>query len=196
MASIYHSMQTTAQHRRTARRLAAAGLSLALLLALGAGTGYAQSPTPLEYKVKGAFLLNFAKFVKWPAGAFASADSPIVIGIAGPDPFGPVLDQLVSGETIGGRPILVTRLQPRDDPARCQLLFVARQADAAGLLQRVDGAPVLTVGETDDFADDGGIIRLLIENNKVRFEVNRAAAQRARLAISSQLLKLARKIKS
>jgi hypothetical protein len=171
-------------------------LVVALVLMLGSGMGLAESPTSLEYKVKGAFLLNFAKFTKWPSESFAAANSPITIGIVGEDPFGSTLDQLVAGETIGSQPFVVKRLKTSDDLSQCQMLFIPKSTTASDLLKRVPGSGVLTVGESDDFLDAGGVIRLLIEDKKVRFEVNMDAAQQAHLTISSQLLKLARAIKS
>jgi hypothetical protein len=168
----------------------------ALLLTVGPGMGLAESPASLEYKVKGAFLLNFAKFTKWPADELATESSPITIGIVGEDPFGATLDQLVAGETIGSRPIVVKRLKASDDLSHCQMLFVPKSTPAIDALNHLPGQGVLTVGESDNFLDAGGVIRLLIEDKKIRFDVNTDAAQRAHLTISSQLLKLARNIKT
>lgn len=170
-------------------------LVMVLLLTVSPGMGLAESPASLEYKVKGAFLLNFAKFTKWPADEFATDNSPITIGIVGEDPFGSTLDQLVAGETIGTRRIVVKRLAPSEDLSQCRILFIPKSADAADVLKHAVSPGVLTVGESDDFLDAGGVIRLLIEDKKVRFEVNMDAAERAHLTISSQLLKLARTIK-
>ena len=193
-----HSQSPMARPSRRAgsRRLAGIGmLVVTLLLAVSPGVGLAESPTALEYKVKGAFLLNFTKFIKWPADEGAATNTPVTIGIVGQDPFGAALDQLVAGETIGARPIVVKRLAPSEDLSQCQILFIPKSTDAAGTLKHVAAPGVLTVGESDDFMDMGGVIRLLIEGKKVRFEVNMDAAQRAHLTISSQLLKLARAIK-
>lgn len=179
------------------RRLGAIGmLAVILVLTVSPGMGLAESPTSLEYKVKGAFLLNFAKFTKWPVDEFAADNSPITIGIVGEDPFGSTLDQLVAGETIGLRPIVVKRLGTSDDFSQCRILFIPKSADATNVLKHVESTGVLTVGESDDFLDAGGVIRLLIEDKKIRFEVNIDAAERAHLAVSSQLLKLARTIKT
>ena len=193
-----HSQLPTARPGRRLgnRRLAAVGmLVVALLLTVGPGVGLAESHASLEYKVKGAFLLNFAKFTKWPAEEVAATNTPVTIGIVGEDPFGSILDQLVAGETIGTRPIVVKRLAPSEDLSQCQILFIPKSADAANVLKHVVSPGVLTVGESDDFLDMGGVIHLLIEDKKVRFEVNLDSAQRAHLTISSQLLKLARTIK-
>jgi YfiR/HmsC-like len=178
------------------RFVAVGTLAAVLFLTIGTGMGLAETPTSLEYKVKGAFLLNFAKFTKWPADEFARDDSPITIGIVGEDPFGSTLDQLVEGVTIGARPIVVKRLAPSDDLSQCRILFVPKSTDTTNVMKRVTSPGVLTVGESDDFLNVGGVIRLMIEDKKVRFEVNMDAADRAHLTVSSQLLKLARTVKS
>jgi hypothetical protein len=170
-------------------------LVVVLLLTVSPGLGLAESPTSLEYQIKGAFLLNFAKFTKWAADEFAATSTPITIGIVGEDPFGSTLDQLVAGETIGTRPVVVKRLAPSEDLSQCRILFIPKSADATNVLKHVVSPGMLTVGESDGFLDTGGVIRLLIEDKKVRFEVNMDAAQRAHLTLSSQLLKLARTIK-
>ncbi len=189
-----HSKSPAAQPG--SHRFAAVGmLVVALLLTVSPGLGLAESPTSLEYRVKGAFLLNFAKFTKWPAEEVAATNTPVTIGVVGENPFGAVLHQLVADEMIGTRSIVVKRLAPSEDLSQCQILFIPKSVDAADVLKHLSGPGVLTVGESDDFLDVGGVIRLLIEDKKVRFEVNLDAAQRAHLTISSQLLKLARTIK-
>jgi hypothetical protein len=196
LAQQVKSPATPPARRLGSHRFAAVGmLAFALVVIVSPGMGLAESPASLEYKVKGAFLLNFAKFTKWPADEFAATNTPITIGIVGDDPFGSALDQLVAGETIGTRPIVVKRMASSEDLSQCQVLFIPKSTDAGDVLKRVVSPGVLTVGESDDFLDAGGAIRLLIQDKKVRFEVNMAAAQRARLTVSSQLLKLARTIK-
>ena len=151
----------------------------------------------LEYKVKAAFLYNFAKFVDWPPGAFPDAKSPLTLCILGEDPFGPFLDQTVAGESIGGRPIAVQRGARLADLKGCHLLFIGRAE--RGRLREVIAAlhdgPVLTVGEEGSFLDDGGMIDLVLEGNRVRFEANLAAVDRSPLKISSKLLRLARQVR-
>ena len=177
------------------RRVAAAGMLIAaLLLGYGSGSGHAESSASLEYKVKGAFLLNFARFTKWPAEVFAAANSPLTVGIVGDAPFGSAIDELVAGESIGERPIVVKRMKPTDDLSQCQVLFIPRSVNAGELLKRLGGTGVLTVGESDGFLETGGVIQFVVEQNRVRFEVNNGAAHRARLELSSQLLKLAKMV--
>jgi hypothetical protein len=150
-----------------------------------------------EYLIKAGFIFNFAKFVEWPPVAFAQTDTPIVIGILGTDPFGPILDRIVRDKKIGNRGFIVKRLNWNKDTKElkdCNILFVStsERVHIDDLLQIVKSLPILTVGETPGFAERGGIIRFTVEDNRVRFEVNVDAAHLAQLTISSRLLTLAR----
>ena len=147
---------------------------------------------PLEYQVKAAFLLNFTKFIEWPPAAFLDARSPLTICILGEDPFGTVLDQMVSGETLNGRQITLRRIQGLPEPKTCQVIFFHNSE--RNLSETLAGlAPgTLTVGEGDDFLRQGGIVAFVVENRRVRFDVNRGAAATALLTISSRLLNVAR----
>ncbi len=144
-----------------------------------------------EYEVKAAFLYNFIHFVTWPE-ADAARDT-IVVGIVGADPFGDAIDRLFAGRVPAGRPIVLRRLSTFDDASRCDVLFVGAtgKRSLAGELRRLRSKPVLTVGEQDDFAAAGGIIRLKTVGDRVRFDVNVAAADSARLQLSSGLLRVA-----
>lgn len=159
-----------------------------------AGVEPDDAPPPLELQVKAAFLYNFAKFANWPGGTFRGPDSPLVIGVVGGDPFREALERGVAGKTVGGRPFAVRRVRdPVTDPGS-HILFVAagESRRLPRLLEQLGDAPVLLVGETPGFASDGGVINFFIEENRVRFEVNLTAAERARLRLSSKLLSLAR----
>lgn len=143
-----------------------------------------------EYDVKAAFLLNFTKFVQWPAG---KSTQVIVLCIVGDDPFGSTLDQL--SMTATARPRL--ELRRLDDPLEarsCHIAFVrtAERAKVTKLLESIGTAPVLTVGEDADFAERGGVICLPVENDRVKILVNTVAADRADLKLSAKLLSLAR----
>ena len=170
-----------------------AALIVTALLALVAMPARAQAPpAPSEYQVKAVFLFNFSQFVDWPAASFADGRSPLVIGVFGQDPFGGMLDEIVRGETVNGRPLAVRRyesIEQIDDD--CHILFVDRsqeeQLDA--VLDALKGRSVLTVGDFDGFARGGGIIRFVTVGNKIRLRVNLAAAQEAKLTISSKLLR-------
>lgn len=147
-----------------------------------------------EYLIKAGFIYNFAQLVQWPAGTFAQADSPIVIGIFGPDPFGGIIDRVIENKKLDGRSLVVKRLKRGASIKDCNILFVSA-AEASHLdevIQSTKGMPILTIGETPGFAAHGGVINLTLEGNKVRFEVNIDAAKQANLSISSRLLALAR----
>jgi hypothetical protein len=176
------------------RQRVGAALCAALALLLPGEVPAAQPSVAAEYEIKAAFLYNFLKFVEWPPGALAGADSPLVIGILGDDPFGPVLDQTVADKRLNGHPLVVKRLRRGEEPAGCQALFVTADA-AAGfdrLVPSLIRQSVLTVGDAEGFVDRGGIIQFVIEDSKVRFDINAEAAEQAHLRLSSQLLGLAR----
>jgi hypothetical protein len=166
-------------------------LIVAALVAVAAVCPTAQAPT-IEYDVKAAFLLNFARFVEWPS---SRRGQPFQMCTLQPDPFGPRLETTAAGETWEGRPIVVRRLTSLRS-ADCHLLYVP--AAAAGMFRSdhsvLAGQPVLTVGETDDFLSGGGIIRLFVESNRVRFSVNQRASEAVGLRMSSRLLRLAREV--
>ena len=172
-------------------------LSVSLSWAPGALAQDRDSSNSSEYLIKAGFIFNFAKFVDWPPTTFAQPDSPIVIGILGTDPFGAIIDQIVQDKKIGGRGFVVKRLKwgtDLKDLKECKILFVgaSERVHIDELVQIVRGLPILTVGETPGFAEHGGVIRFVLEDNRVRFEVNVEAARQAGLTISSRLLTLAR----
>jgi YfiR/HmsC-like len=178
------------------RRLTILIVALSFSLSWAPGA-LAQDRDSSEYLIKAGFIFNFAKFVDWPPATFAQPDSPIVIGILGTDPFGAIIDQIVQEKKIGGRGFVVRRLKwgtDLKDLKECKILFVgaSERVHIDELVQIVKGLPILTVGETPGFAERGGVIRLVLEDNKVRFEVNVEAARQAGLTISSRLLTLAR----
>ena len=157
--------------------------------------GAALAAASSEYQVKTAYLYNFAKFIQWPAGAFADSSSPIVIGILGEDPFGNSLDQVVSQRQAQGRSLRIERYQSLAEIKHCHLLFISRsEANHQGeLLKTIADWVFATVGESADFTRDGGQIRFFFTSNQtIKIEVNPDAAQRAGIFISSRIMKIAR----
>jgi hypothetical protein len=160
----------------------------------------AQEPDSSEYLIKAGFIFNFAKFVEWPAAAFAQQESPIVIAVLGAEPFGNIIDRIVEDKKIGTRGFVVKRLKwskelkDLKDLKDVKILFVSssEKAHIDEIVQIVKGLPILTVGETPGFAERGGMIRFTLEDNRVRFEINVEAAREADLNISSRLLTLAK----
>lgn len=143
-----------------------------------------------EYEVKAAFIYNFTRFVQWPK---ARASGPLDICVMGDDPFGSAIDEAVEGKRAAGREIAVTRLDVVEQANACEVLFIAasEEHELERILETLGEAPVLTVGDIDDFAERGGMINLTNEGNHVRFEINVDALERAGLRASSQLLRLA-----
>jgi hypothetical protein len=176
------------------------GLVIGLLISLqaagldGGSLARAQDAQPTEYEVKAAFLYNFTRFIEWPTDAFEGPQTPMVIGILGEDPFGPALDDIIAGKKVGGRDVVVRRLHRDQDRRGCHLLFISasEKKHLPEILLGLRGSTVVTVSEIDRFIYSGGTINLLVENSRVRFEVNLDAAARARAKISAKLLALAR----
>ncbi|HVU17864.1 MAG TPA: YfiR family protein [Candidatus Didemnitutus sp.] len=151
----------------------------------------ARAETAAEYQVKAVFLFNFTHFVEWPPAAFKSPDAPLVIGIFGEDPFGRTLDDVVRGEKAGLHPLVVRRIHDPAEAADCHVLFVFRSAmsNFAAVLAAVRDHAVLTVGDGDDFARRGGMIRFVTASNKIRLRINLDAVRSAGLTVSSKLLR-------
>jgi hypothetical protein len=154
--------------------------------------GPAAAESSGEYRLKAAYLFNFAKFVTWPAAALPEG-APLTICMLADDPTAPTIREVLGDKTLGPRRVLVRVLADLQGGESCQMFFLSDSdgARAAKLLRSLGPASVLTVGETSDFIEHGGVIRFRIEANKVRFDINPDAAVRARLEISSQLLSLA-----
>ena len=157
----------------------------------------AQPADDAEYRIKLAFLYNFAQFVQWPAEAFHDPAAPLMLCVAGQDPFKREIEDGLRGRTAGGHPIEIRRLKPGDDPRSCHMVFVPANEKkvASNMLEALKGSNTLTIGETKGFADLGGVINLTVEENKLRFEINLDAAMQTQLKISSKLLALAKIVK-
>lgn len=142
-----------------------------------------------EYQVKAAIIYNIARFVDWPP----PGRSTVTLCILGVDPFGSGIDVL-AGRPVGAAALQVRRIARPDEARGCQLVFVGG-SEAPRLKSVLNALPqgqVLTLADTPGFAESGVAVNLYLEEGRVRFEVNIDAAQRSGLAISSQLLKLAR----
>ncbi len=143
--------------------------------------------------MKAAFLYNFANFSEWPEATFRGSDAPLIVGILGEDPFGHHLNAL-KGQSVNGRTLEIKHFTKTEDIIACHILFISsqQQKHIAQVLETLKDAPVLTVGnELEELRLSGCIINFVIVKNKIRFEINRASAERAGLDISSQLLSVA-----
>lgn len=147
-----------------------------------------------EYQIKAAFLFNFAKFVDWPATAFQSPNSSIIVGVFGDDPFGNDLELTLAEKKINERGFLIKRFSDLKQLEYCHILFISRSEKKriAPILSTVAKKPTLTVAdEIERFCPQGGMINFVMSGKKVRFEISNPSAQQASLKISSKLLRLA-----
>jgi hypothetical protein len=146
---------------------------------------------PSEYQVKAVFLFNFAQFVEWPARAFPDPQTPFVIGILGKDPFGPDLDAVVRGETVGNRPMVIERYRNIEELHNCHILFIARTDMGAlpHILEELKGRSILTVTDAEEGDPRGVMIRLITRSNRIRLRIDVGAAKAGNLLISSKLLR-------
>jgi hypothetical protein len=163
---------------------------VACLLLPAAGTAAAQQVS--EAAVKAAFVLNFMKFVEWPAGAFASPQAPMVLCVTGAG--GDLVEALLGleGRLIQGRSLTIRRMARTDEQSGCNASYLAGGTLQAAQQSIATAAPTLTMGDSPGFASAGGMIGLYSEDGKMRFEINPGTLQRASLRVSSQLMKLAR----
>jgi hypothetical protein len=152
--------------------------------------GPARSLEGTEYQIKAAMMINFIQFVEWP-------DDPelLVLGIIGADNFGDTLNH-IQGRIVNGKLLTLRRFNSTQDLNQCQVVFVPESESHRihEILTSLNGAPVLTIGETDNFTQLGGIIGFYIDENHVRFEINKTAAMHSKLKISAKLMEIARVI--
>jgi hypothetical protein len=145
-----------------------------------------------EAETKSKFLVNFAEFTEWPAGAFASGKAPLIIGILGTDPFGSHLDKLVENETVRGHHLRVLRYGKVEEIKTCHILYISESEESRldRIVQTMKEKPVLTVSEIENSVARGVIIRMKAEDKKVRLAINLRAAKAAHLTLRAKLLRL------
>jgi hypothetical protein len=145
----------------------------------------------VEHSVKAAFLYNFMRFVEWPASG--KQGGPRAVCVVGSDPIGTALQRVLNGKSLAGRPVVVHRVEGPAGATPCEILFMPASAMPEWPRVRAELAerPVLTVGDSRGFVDEGGAVGFFTEDNHLRFEVNRGAAARSGLRLSSRLLDLA-----
>jgi len=170
---------------------------MAMVLIVVAGLPGAAEPVAEEYQVKGAFLLNFTKFVDWPPQAFQRPGDPIASCILGENPFGPGLDRAAQATVAGNRTVSVRQVSDEQQASQCQIVFMGASGRkrVRAWLEALRGRSVLTVGEYEGFLANGGVIDFRLEGEKVRIAISTEAADRAGLHISAKLLSLAQSAK-
>jgi hypothetical protein len=165
---------------------------LVMVVALGATGRPARADAALEQQVKSAFIVNFIQFIDWPDTAFAKADEPLIIGVLD-DTLGKALKTAVEGKKVKNRALEIQTFTPKT-MGKCHVLLAGalEGEDLDTALKAAAGYNALTIGDAARFTEVGGMIRFYLEDRKVRFEINLAATQRAKLQISSKLLQLAK----
>ena len=171
--------------------------SALVLVCPGSPTSAATAPAVPEYEVKAAFLYNLLKFVQWPANHVSNQPEPFVACVVEPDPFGSAITTVLHQKAVSGRPIELRRLKTSEGIGECQVVFIpVRDARrVASLLRAVQRAAVLTVGESTEFLDAGGMVSLILTEGKLRLQINIDAVHAADLQMSAQLLRLAQDTK-
>ena len=176
-------------------RIGATGLILA---SLSAPVRSASESTGREHQIKAAALYNIIAFTDWPDTAFSTPDAPLVLAVLGQGPIASLLDQFVENETWRGRRIEIRKISSSTQATGCHVLYIARSAHGswrtvAGQLAR---QPILTVSDEGNFAQQGGIVQLATDRNRLLLIVNLPAARTAGISISSKVLRLAQVLDS
>jgi len=151
---------------------------------------------PSEAQIKAAFLYKFGDVVQWPPASFRRADAPFAIGVMGAEDVAAALEQLVANRTVQGRPVVVRHVRPGESLARLHILFIG-QSDAprlADTLAAAKGQALLIVTESDNAISQGSMINFVADDQRVRFDIALASAERGQLKISSRLLAVARRV--
>jgi hypothetical protein len=157
----------------------------------------AQQARPAEYEVKATYLCNFARFVEWPSKVAAAQDDSFAICVLGQDPFGPTPDGTLAGETVAGNSVVARRISKPQEGIDCPILFSSssERTRLKETLTTLEKTSVLTVSELPDFSRRGGMIQFVFDGSRVRFEINLTTAAGEGLTLSSDLLKVASKVR-
>jgi hypothetical protein len=188
-----------AVQRRDKPRLLALTHGIIIILVIMAALGATATPSragevaPSEAQLKAAFLLNFPKYVEWPPNTFPETKSPIIIGVFGDDAVADEFATMSAGKIVEGRPIKLLRVTAPDQCRGCHVLFISstQNRKLPEILSAIRGANVLTVGDSEEFFNQGGMINLVRHERRIQLEVNLDATGRTELKISSKLLALA-----
>jgi hypothetical protein len=201
-------MQLTAENRggkhlvNPARRgidaLQVLALLILALIALMAPSVEAQAQSSAsENRMRAAYLYHFSQLIQWPVDAMGNRDHPFLFCTIDDDPLHGELDAAVEGKSMGKRPLQVLHLKQKDSLADCRILYIGKNQSKIGdLLARVRLNPIVTIGDSDRFIEQGGMIRLGLENDRLRFDINLDRAEATGVQISSRLLLLARSVVS
>jgi YfiR/HmsC-like len=173
------------------------GTCLAAMSCICAQAGAPQSSaTPSQAEIRAAFVFNFAKFTEWPPPAFAESTTPLAVCFLGADDVRSAFQTISMGKTVNGRPVVVREAKSSADIHDCQIVYVDPPSPGVipGVLKNARQCSALAIGTSEDFLARGGMIKLVVENNRMRFDVNVGAAGRIKIRLSSKLLALARSV--
>ena len=172
-------------------------ITIASWVVIAVPPSQAQQAIASEVRVKAAYLYNFGKFVEWPENNVPEQDQSFEICVLGADPFGPILDAALARGSIDGKNVTAKRISKPQDVDSCRILFISTSEEGhlKEVLTALDKASVLTVSDIPRFSQRGGMIGFILDGNRVRFDVNLASAQSARLTLSSELLKVATNVR-
>lgn len=165
-----------------------------LLAAMIAPQARAASDSVLaEYQAKAERITAFPRFIEWPTRSFTTADAPFVIGIAGTDYLTGILREIIQDRRIKERPVVIRRVMAKQELTGCHMLFISNSERERldTILREVRKEGILTIGESENFLDRGGVINLVKMGSTIRFQINPEAAARERLKVSSKLLSIA-----
>ena len=148
---------------------------------------------PTEHEVKAALIFNITRFVEWPAAAFGSPSAPLVVTIMGDDDVSDVLERVLLDKRVNGHPLEVRHVHKLEEVPKCHVLYVAgsEKRRAAAILKELRGTNTLTVADFEHFAERGGHVNLVVDDQRVRVFVNPMSAVESHLTISAKLLSLA-----
>lgn len=168
-------------------------LAACLLLVTAQSPGQTTADPPA---LQAAYLYNFAKYVKWPATKSPAHSSPINIGFLGKTPVSAKLAESVKNKTVQGREIIIIQSDTIEGLQNCHIIYVSltETARLVAALQALKDAPILTVGENRDFLDKGGMIRVFLDHESMRFDVNLPQVQKAGLVLDPNMLSCAHKV--
>jgi hypothetical protein len=163
------------------------------LLAIPAQLAWSASETS-EAEVKIAYLYNFARYVQWPDSAFASNDAPIVICVLGDGSFVSEAKGIIGSRKVGAHGVQVVTRSAVEQTSNCHILYIPASASAqhSEVISSLGSRSVFTVSESAGFAKNGGVANFIREDRKIRFEINRKAANKAGLKVSARLLRVAK----
>jgi hypothetical protein len=166
------------------------------VLLLHVGQLGAQEPKSLGFASEATYLLTIPRFVEWPKSAFRQPNSSFRVCIVGGKEFAGTVSRLAIGETVRGKAILILPNPKLNQLSECQELFLSSMPPdrVRAILKEIAGRPILTVGETPDFLDQGGMIQFFFAET-LHFKIDLTAARNCGLGLDSTFLALASSVR-